>query len=207
MENNHITHNRALLGMWAILGLAVIFGLLAAVFARQEEKSATINSFAECAAKYPVMESYPRQCRTPDGRGFTEVVAVPPVPAEALTIRGSAADMVRNVTPAPNGSVSDPLVLSGEARGTMFFEATFPFVLLDGVGTKVAEGHVQANGEWMTEDFVPFSAVIPWTTKPRTSGGTLILKRDNPSGLPENDREAYVAVRFQGYETLPQGAD
>lgn len=32
-----------------------------------------INSFAECvSAGYPIMESFPRQCRTPDGRNFTE---------------------------------------------------------------------------------------------------------------------------------------
>lgn len=30
-----------------------------------------INSFEACAAAgYPIMESYPRQCRTPDGRTF-----------------------------------------------------------------------------------------------------------------------------------------
>ncbi|MEW6723053.1 MAG: hypothetical protein AB1324_07355, partial [Candidatus Micrarchaeota archaeon] len=30
-----------------------------------------INSFDDCVdAGYPVMESYPRQCRTPDGRTF-----------------------------------------------------------------------------------------------------------------------------------------
>lgn len=29
-----------------------------------------INNFADCAKKYPVMDSYPEQCRTPDGRFF-----------------------------------------------------------------------------------------------------------------------------------------
>jgi len=38
---------------------------------------AVVSSFEDCAAAgYPVMESYPRQCRTPDGRLFVE--AVPP---------------------------------------------------------------------------------------------------------------------------------
>lgn len=37
---------------------------------------AEINSFEECAARYPVMESYPRQCLTPDGRHFVEDVVV-----------------------------------------------------------------------------------------------------------------------------------
>jgi len=34
-----------------------------------------IASFEECAAAgYPVAESYPRQCRTPDGKTFTESI-------------------------------------------------------------------------------------------------------------------------------------
>jgi hypothetical protein len=34
-----------------------------------------ITSFEDCVkAGYPVMESYPRQCRTPDGRNFTEQI-------------------------------------------------------------------------------------------------------------------------------------
>jgi hypothetical protein len=33
----------------------------------------TIDSFEECArAGYPILESYPRQCRTPDGKSFAE---------------------------------------------------------------------------------------------------------------------------------------
>ncbi len=36
---------------------------------------ASIDSFEDCAAAgNPVMESYPRQCRTPDGQHFTEII-------------------------------------------------------------------------------------------------------------------------------------
>jgi len=34
-----------------------------------------VNSFEECAATgYPVMESYPRQCSSPGGRNFVEIL-------------------------------------------------------------------------------------------------------------------------------------
>jgi eight-cysteine-cluster-containing protein len=34
-----------------------------------------INSYEECvAAGYPILESYPEQCMTPDGRSFTRVL-------------------------------------------------------------------------------------------------------------------------------------
>lgn len=39
------------------------------------KKAASITNFDECAAAgYPIMESYPEQCKTPDGRTFTKVV-------------------------------------------------------------------------------------------------------------------------------------
>lgn len=37
----------------------------------QQQKMKTINSFEDCAKHYPVMESYPEQCKTPDGKHFT----------------------------------------------------------------------------------------------------------------------------------------
>lgn len=45
-----------------------------------------IDNFEKCAvAGYPVMESYPRQCRTPDGKNFVEEVTVePPVTGDGV---------------------------------------------------------------------------------------------------------------------------
>src|SRR3989344_8891167 len=44
---------------------------------KSKEKIQNITSFEECAAAgYPVMESYPEQCRTPNGRTFTRSVAM-----------------------------------------------------------------------------------------------------------------------------------
>jgi hypothetical protein len=40
----------------------------------QKAQAESISTFDQCAAKYPVMESYPRQCRTPDGKSFTETI-------------------------------------------------------------------------------------------------------------------------------------
>jgi hypothetical protein len=35
-------------------------------------KKPSVNSFEDCAKLYPVMESYPEQCNTPDGKHFTK---------------------------------------------------------------------------------------------------------------------------------------
>jgi hypothetical protein len=85
--------------------------------------------------------------------------------------------------------------VSGEARGRWFFEASFPVKLLDGDGAIIAQGIAEAQGDWMTADFVPFMATLTFDP-PATSAGTLVLERDNPSGLPENDASVQVPVQF-----------
>jgi hypothetical protein len=40
------------------------------VFTDLNQKAKNINSFEECAKYYPVQESFPERCNTPDGRTF-----------------------------------------------------------------------------------------------------------------------------------------
>ena len=147
----------------------------------------TISSFRGCvAAGYPVTESYPRQCQTPDGASFTEEVSS----------TGNSAGLIRVTSPAANALVEGTLSIDGEAKGTWFFEASFPIVLQDSSGNALAHTTGQAQDEWMTEDFVPFHAelVVPATTE---ATGTLVLSNDNPSGLPANAHELRIPVRFR----------
>ncbi|HTM67858.1 MAG TPA: Gmad2 immunoglobulin-like domain-containing protein [Candidatus Binatia bacterium] len=104
-------------------------------------------------------------------------------------------DMVRVTSPRSGDLVASPLAVSGEARGTWYFEATFPVKLLDADGKVVATGSAQAQGDWMTRDFVPFKATLTFP-KPATATGTLVLEKDNPSGLAENAASVSVPVRF-----------
>lgn len=49
----------------------------------REPKSTKVTSFIECeAAGYPVMESYPRQCKGPDGQNFVEIIETSEPPME-----------------------------------------------------------------------------------------------------------------------------
>ncbi len=99
--------------------------------------------------------------------------------------------------PKPNALVASPLIVTGEARGTWFFEASLPLKLIDGEGNVIAEGPAQAQGEWMTEEFVPFAASLRFIRTPKTDTGTLIVAKDNPSGLPEHDKSIEIPVRFK----------
>lgn len=98
--------------------------------------------------------------------------------------------------PLENTVIKSPLVVKGEARGNWYFEASFPVILIDGNGKEIAISPAQAKTDWMTTEFVPFEVSLSFQ-KPLTKTGTLILKKDNPSGLPENDGSISIPVRFE----------
>ncbi|MFA5966943.1 MAG: Gmad2 immunoglobulin-like domain-containing protein [Patescibacteria group bacterium] len=95
-----------------------------------------------------------------------------------------------------NDLISSPLKITGRARGNWFFEASFPIQLLDQNSKRLAEVVATAQGDWMTTDLVPFTAELTFTT-PAGDTGQLVLNRDNPSGLPENDAQLIIPVRFR----------
>jgi len=105
-------------------------------------------------------------------------------------------DQIKVFAPVQDQLIDSPLVILGEARGTWFFEATFPLRLMDSNGNELAVHYAQAEGEWMTEDFVPFTAQIEFD-KPDTSEGVLILEKNNPSDLREHDAQIKTSVRFK----------
>lgn len=105
-------------------------------------------------------------------------------------------ERIRVAAPVAGALVSSPLAVSGEARGPWYFEASFPLALLDADRNEIAQGYAQADGEWMTEDFVPFSGAIEFTA-PASDTGYIVFKKDNPSGLPEHDASVEVPVRFR----------
>ncbi len=152
-----------------------------------------VTSFEEClAAGYTVMESYPRQCQTPDGETFTEDVGT----------ELEKFDLIRVSNPRPNQTIESPLLISGEARGFWFFEADFPIKLFDDSGFLLGVTPARALDEWMTEDFVEFSATLSFTV-PSTPGGKLVLEKDNPSGLPEHADELVIPVYFKEISEAP----
>ncbi len=98
-----------------------------------------------------------------------------------------------------NQEIQSPFIIKGEAVGSWFFEATFPVKLLDENGNVIKQTYAQAQGEWMTESFVPFESILTFSI-PKDQKGTLVLRKDNPSGLPENDKEIRIPVILKSTE-------
>ncbi|HEY4515727.1 MAG TPA: Gmad2 immunoglobulin-like domain-containing protein [Candidatus Paceibacterota bacterium] len=105
-------------------------------------------------------------------------------------------DLLQIDSPLANQEVTSPVRVSGQARGMWYFEASFPAEVLDEDGTSLGITPIQAEGEWMTEEYVPFSAEISFD-KPKGETGIIIFHKDNPSGLPENEDSVRVPVRFK----------
>lgn len=104
-------------------------------------------------------------------------------------------DLIRVLNPQPNELIKSPFTVRGQARGFWFFEASFPIKLIDENGNELGTTIAQAITDWMTEEFVPFKAILIFQP-PQTKKGTIIFKKDNPSGLPEYDDELIVPVKF-----------
>jgi hypothetical protein len=145
-----------------------------------------VSTFEECvAAGNSVLESYPEQC-VHNGQTYTRDIG--------NTLE--KADLIQLQKPQPGAVIGATLELQGIARGYWYFEASFPFEVRDAAGTLVYESYVQAQDEWMTEDFVPFQGT--YELPQELSGkGTLILKKDNPSGLPQHDDSLEIPVIFE----------
>ena len=107
-------------------------------------------------------------------------------------------DLIQIYYPRPNETIQSPFTVTGEARGNWFFEASFPVVLVNWDGLIIAQGNAKAKGEWTTTNFVPFEAKLSFTVnkKAYSNKGTLILKKDNPSGLPKNDNSLEIPIIF-----------
>jgi hypothetical protein len=157
------------------------------------DNTVMVTNFEECVSgDNLVMESYPRQCRY-EGKLFTENIG------NEL----EKSDLIRISSPRPNQIITNPLEITGEARGYWFFEASFPIVITDWDGRIIAQHYIMTADDWMTVDFVSFSGELSFES-PYNVGdpdfmrrGTLILQKDNPSGLPEHEDALEIPIRFE----------
>ncbi len=115
----------------------------------------------------------------------------------SLKIAQTKDDLIKIHQPLPNQVIESPLKIKGQARGNWFFEADFPVVLADWDGLIIGQAIARAKGEWMTENFVVFEAELNFERPDYKDNGNLILKKDNPSGLPENDNVLEIQVFFK----------
>jgi len=164
-----------------ILGTLVL--LVVFFLPSPEPKAPEITDFHSCEeAGGVISEGTVVTCTTEDGQVFSEE-------------ESSVPEVILD-TPKFGELVSSPMIVTGRARGFWFFEANIPVTLKDQNGNILAQQSFQADGDWMTEDYVEFSDTLTFPT-PTTEFGVLIISKDNPSGLEEFDASFAVPVRFK----------
>lgn len=99
-------------------------------------------------------------------------------------------------SPKVGDKISSPLTVKGKARGSWYFEASAPVVVVDANGKVLGQGHVEAQSDWMTTNFVPFAGTITYE-KSTTESGAVIFMNDNPSGEPARSKYYAVPILFK----------
>lgn len=167
------------------IGVLIILTAVALFVIKLKPKTSlpVVTDFSSCvdAQGGQVLQTFPPIC-TYEGKSF---VQQPPIQQASVIVD----------TPQPNDLVTSPLVVQGRAVGSWYFEANLPVTLKDTNGNVLAQKGFQAIGDWMTPNYVDFDDTLTFTT-PATQYGVLIISKDNPSGLPQNDASFAVPVRF-----------
>ena len=96
-------------------------------------------------------------------------------------------------TPVANATVGRAFAIAGVAPNGWYFEAVFPIQVRDPDDNLIATGQGHAESDWTIAGPVPFTASIALDGD-YSGPADLILLRDNPSGLPENDDEVTVPI-------------
>jgi hypothetical protein len=149
----------------------------------QPSQYANVTDFDGCEeAGGQIINGEPVICRLSDGRTFEEA-------------EHAQGDVILDY-PKYGDKVTSPLTIVGKARGTWFFEANIPVTLKDDKGNTLVQKGAQAQSDWMTTDYVPFSITLTFDPKD-AEAGVLIISKDNPSGLPEFDSDFAIPVRFK----------
>ncbi len=92
-------------------------------------------------------------------------------------------------------TVPQSFTITGIAPGPWYFEASFPIDVVSATGTILTTVVATAQSDWMTIDDVPFAANV--SVQNYTGAATLVLRRDNPSGLPEHDASVSIPILIQ----------
>lgn len=141
----------------------------------------------------PIRNTYPNLCfaQQANARILNEGVC-PPTPEEQVRVSQPIADQ----------KIVSPLVVKGEAQANWFFEAQFPVVVVDQSEKVLGSGVATALRSSATDVLVvqkdtwlKFEARVNYK-KGTAKAGYVILKRDNPSGLPENEAAVRIPVVF-----------
>lgn len=99
-------------------------------------------------------------------------------------------------SPKTDSGLTSPLAIAGSVPGTWSNEGQFTVRLLDSDSGVLAEGSAKINGDWMSQNPVPFSATLTFDAPAAGTTGLLVLEKANPSGLEDSADSVTIMVQF-----------
>lgn len=109
----------------------------------------------------------------------------------------STAPEISVTSPKRGSIIKSPVKITGKAKGSWYFEGSFPVVIVDWDGKIIGEGKAWSETDWTVAGEIPFTATMEFTLPSYGDSGAIILQKDNPSGLPENDDAMQLEIRFR----------
>ncbi len=188
--------------VWEFIGLAIIIvAIVSAVYGNiKQNKKAGCESFsldacpAGCVICPPCPECSSVACMTEDfckangiGKDWYETMQ--------KRINAISGGPIKIINISVDGKISSPVTIEGKASGTWFFEGSFPVEIFDNKWSLLGSGFVTAKEDWMTEKEIEFSGSVEFQNQ-KEGSGWIRFKKDNPSGLPENDLSFDFPVIF-----------
>lgn len=113
-------------------------------------------------------------------------------PAHDISAVSVLSKKISVTSPAPHSSVDSHFIVEGQAPGSWYFEAVFPIQIRDSHNDVIGHASARAQSDWQTSKLVSF--VAPVSIDNYHGPATIILLRDNPSGLPENDDSISIPI-------------
>lgn len=174
----------------ALFILAVLFLVASATYSHYRALR-LINTYEACvkAKGSVIQESYPSTCVTSLGARFPEPIT--PIDTNPGVISGPIL-----TTPVKNTLIESPTLVIGFAPPGWMYEGVMSIKLVDAQGNILVSTQAQENspGTWQSGNPVGFSANLVFT--PTTESGKIIISKDNPSGLLENDAHYEFPVKL-----------
>ena len=95
-----------------------------------------------------------------------------------------------------NDLLQTGFIIEGKVKDNFFFEGTFPIEVQDMSGNGLGTLFATSKTDWMTSDYIEFKTEPINFDKKDNTEGYILFKKDNPSGLSENDRTIKLKVKF-----------
>ena len=189
-------------GVYIILGVILVTALFLRIFSKEGEwvctngtwvKQGNTNLAQPDTACFEAKDDITQNFILEEENTSTAISTSSSTPTSTPVVTEEVRPVIISA-PESGTLVSSPLVVKGQALGNWFFEANLPVKLVDDKGALIASTSGTAESDWMVSTFVPFSALLEFNTT--ATSGYLVIAKDNPSGLTENDASVSIPLKF-----------